>query len=105
MSVLSLSLAPSNALGSIIGMTTSKIAVTVPDEVLSRARAAVRRGRSSSLSAYVSAALDQKLMQDELDELLQDMLDQSGGPLTPTELRNARVALGVAPAKSRARRA
>ena len=84
-------------------MTTSKIAVTVPDEVLSRARDAVRRGRSSSLSAYVSAALDQKLMQDELDELLQEMLRETGGPLTPAELRTARAALTGSP-KSRIRR-
>lgn len=91
--------------GSIVGMTTSKIAVTVPDEVLTRARDAVRRGRGANLSAYVSAALDQKLMQDELDELLEAMLRESGGPLTPAELRAARAALGVSQSKSRARRA
>jgi antitoxin ParD1/3/4 len=85
-------------------MTTSKIAVTVPDEVLSRAREAVRRGRSASLSAYVSAALDQKLMQDELDDLLQEMLTETGGPLSPRELERAEKALKV-PQRARARKA
>lgn len=82
-------------------MTTSKIAVTVPDEVLRRARDAVRRGQGTSLSAYVSAALEQKLMQDELDELLDEMLQESGGPLTARELRDARAALAVSRPKGR----
>jgi Arc/MetJ-type ribon-helix-helix transcriptional regulator len=86
-------------------MTTSKIAITVPDEVLARARAAVRDGRSTSLSAYISAALDQKLMQDDLEELLDEMLRESGGPLTRAELRAARSALALPRAKRRTRRA
>ncbi len=84
-------------------MTTSKIAVSVPSEVLTRARAAVRRGRGQSLSAYVSAALDQKLMQDELDELLDQMLSESGGPLTRAELRRARETLRGPRANARRR--
>jgi len=86
-------------------MTTAKIAVSVPAEVLTRARAAVRRGRGTSLSAYVSAAIDQKLMQDELDELLEDMLNERGGPLTPSELRQAREALHGPRARARGRNA
>lgn len=90
--------------GSIVGMTTSKIAVSVPSEVLTRARAAVRKGRGASLSAYVSAALDQKLMQDELDELLDEMLAETGGPLTSSELRRAREALKGSGTRARARK-
>ena len=84
-------------------MTTSKIAVSVPSEVLTRAREAVRRGRSASLSAYVSAALAQKLMQDELDQLLEEMLAESGGPLTRTELKRAREALHGPRSRARGR--
>ena len=95
---------PSRATGSIVGMTTSKIAVSVPSDVLTRARAAVRKGHGTSLSAYVSSALDQKLMQDELDELLEEMLAETGGPLTNAELRRAREALGSPAPRARARK-
>ena len=71
------------------GMTTAKIAVSVPQEVLRRARHAIRRGRAPSMSAYVAAALEQKTKLDDLEELLAEMLAQSGGPLTQAERRVA----------------
>lgn len=74
-------------------MTTAKIAITVPQQVLRRARGAIRRGRARSLSAYVSEALAQKTMLDELDDLLAEMLATSGGPLTKAEVRAADRAL------------
>jgi len=82
-------------------MTTMKIAVTVPEETLQHARLQVRKGRARSLSAYVSAALDQKAMLDDLDELLVQLLEASGGPLTAKEQRRADVALGVGKRLSR----
>ncbi|MCC6625391.1 MAG: hypothetical protein IT385_29365 [Deltaproteobacteria bacterium] len=85
-------------------MTTEKVAITVPADVLSRARDAVRRGRGASLSAFVSAAIDQKLMQDDLDALLEEMLAESGGPLTARERRKADQALD-GPRAPKARRA
>jgi Arc/MetJ-type ribon-helix-helix transcriptional regulator len=66
-------------------MTTMKVAVSLPEETLRRAKRAVRRGRAESLSAYVSVALDQKATLDELDDLLNEMLDETGGPATPAE--------------------
>lgn len=77
----------------IVGMTTAKIAVSVPRDILQRARRAVRHGRAGSMSAYVAAALVQKATLDELDELLAQMLAESGGPLTATEVRAADDAL------------
>jgi Arc/MetJ-type ribon-helix-helix transcriptional regulator len=71
------------------GMTTAKIAVSLPQEVLRRARRAVRRGRASSMSAYVAAALEQKTKLDDLEDLLREMLAESGGPLTAAERRTA----------------
>lgn len=83
-------------------MTTEKIAVTVPRELLRKARNAVRKGSARSLSAYISGALEQKTMLDELDELLERMLLESGGPLTPAEVRAADAALlGRRPARGR----
>jgi len=77
----------------IVGMTTDKIAVSLPREVVRRARRAVRRGRAPSMSAYVAAAIDQKTKLDELDDLLEVMLAETGGPLTAAERRAADAAL------------
>lgn len=68
-------------------MTTMKVAVSIPRETFERAKRAVRRGRAASLSAYVTAALEQKATLDELEALLEDMLEATGGPMTRAEER------------------
>ena len=84
------------------GMTTTeKIAVSLPRGLAERARRAVRQGRASSVSAYVAAALDQKANQDDLAALLDEMLAESGGPLTMAERRAADRALGVSSRRTR----
>ncbi len=75
--------------------TTTKIAVSLPRQVADRARRAVRRGGAASMSAYVSSALEEKLKLDDLSTLLGEMLEESGGPLTPAERRAADRALGL----------
>jgi hypothetical protein len=55
--------------GSINGMTSMKVAVSLPRETFERAKRAVGRGRAPSLSAYVAAALEQKATLDELKYL------------------------------------
>ena len=83
-----------NALfGMIAGMTMAKIAVSLPRDVVRRARRAVGRGRAPSMSAYVAAAVEQKTKLDELEDLLQEMLAETGGPLTASERRAAQAAL------------
>jgi hypothetical protein len=47
------------------------------------------------VSAYVASALEEKVKLDELAALLEEMLAESGGPLTPAERRAADRALGV----------
>jgi Arc/MetJ-type ribon-helix-helix transcriptional regulator len=79
------------------GMTKSKIAVTLPPELVARARRAVRQGRAESVSAYVAAALEEKTKLDELSEMLANMLEETGGPLTARERRLADEALGIVP--------
>jgi hypothetical protein len=49
----------------------------------------------ASVSAYVAAALAEKAKLDELSELLQEMLSETGGPLTADERRVADDALGA----------
>ena len=69
-----------------IGMTRkAKIAVTMPQELVDAARTAVREGRAESVSAYVSAAVAQKSMLDDLDAHLAVVLEETGGPMTDAE--------------------
>jgi len=78
------------------GMTSVKVAVSIPRETFQRAKRAVRRGRAASLSAYVTAALEQKATLDDLDALLDEMLEESGGAMTRAEVRRTdRLILGA----------
>lgn len=77
--------------------TTAKIAISLPAPLAERARRAVRAGRAASVSAYVAKAIEEKVMQDDLDTLLQEMLAETGGPPTAAERRWAERALGLKP--------
>lgn len=84
-------------------MTMSKIAVSLSDDLLARARGAVAKGRARSMSAYVAAALEEKVKLDELADMLGEMLAETGGPLTAAERRAADEVLGIS--RRRGRRA
>lgn len=62
-------------------MTMEEIAISMPGAVLKRARSQVRAGRADSLSALVSAAVDEKLRSDELLEILDEMDVRHGPPI------------------------
>lgn len=72
----------------------TKIAISLPRELAARARRAVRQGRAPSVSAYITTALDEKSKLDDLAALLDEMLAESGGPLTAAERRAADRRLG-----------
>lgn len=79
----------------IVGMTTrTKIAVSLPPELVEGAQRAVATGRAASVSAYVAQALDERAKLDDLGSLLDEMLAESGGPLTAKEQTAADRALG-----------
>lgn len=61
---------------------TSKIAISLPDELLEQARRAVTEGRASSVSSYIADSLAQRERRDSLTELLDD-LDRELGPPGP----------------------
>lgn len=82
------------AAGMINGMTMTKIAVSLPAELVEQARRAVTEGRASSVSAYVANALEEKAKLDDLSSLLEEMLAATGGPLTAKERKAADRALG-----------
>lgn len=75
-------------------MTRSKIAVSLPEQLVEQARHAVETGRADSVSAYVADALEQKARLDDLASLLDEMLAASGGALSAKEQREADRALG-----------
>ena len=77
------------------GMKTTKIAVSLPPRLVQQARRAVSRGLAASVSAYVAKALEERAKLDDLSEMLDEMLAESGGPMTGEERRNAEELLGV----------
>ncbi|HEY4121889.1 MAG TPA: hypothetical protein VGM56_28680 [Byssovorax sp.] len=54
-------------------MSTSKVALSIPAEVLDEAKKEVAAGRAKSLSSFVSAAVEEKLRRDKLSALLDAM--------------------------------
>lgn len=89
--------------GMMTGMTTTKIAVSLPRDLVDSARRAVRRRSARSVSAYVADALRSKAELDDLASLLDEMLAETGGPLTATEKRAADEALGRRKPRARSR--
>jgi len=86
------------------GMTRyAKLAVSLPVRAAEQARRAVRQGRAPSVSAYVAQAIEEKTKLDDLASLLDDMLAESGGPLTVAERRAADRALGITRRRKSAR--
>ena len=82
----------------------SKVAVSLPRALVGQAKRAVKERRAASVSAYVSAALMEKAKLDDLATLLDEMLAETGGPLTAAERRAADRALGLTrtrPARAR----
>ncbi|HEX2851243.1 MAG TPA: hypothetical protein VHN98_11840 [Acidimicrobiales bacterium] len=75
-------------------MTAAKIAVSLPAELVEQAHRAVREGRAASVSAYVADAMQEKAKLDDLASMLQEMLAETGGPLTAKERKAADRALG-----------
>lgn len=70
------------------GMTAyKKIAISLPSKAAEHVRKAVREGRAASASAYVARAIEERAKLDDLATLLDEMLAESGGPLTAAETR------------------
>jgi hypothetical protein len=61
-------------------MTTTKIAITLPEEQLVRVQRAVRAGRAKSVSGYIAQVLAEQEREDSLRALVQDLIAQHGEP-------------------------
>ena len=80
-------------------MTMSKIAISLPRPLVVSVQRAVREGRANNVSAYIASAIEEKAKLDDLAQLLDEMLAETGGPLTAAERRRADAALGVRKAR------
>ena len=75
-----------------IGMTDPRTRVTIrlDQELLSGVRAAVDKGRASSVSAYIEHAVASQLdAESSFDATIAEMLADSGGPPTDEERAEA----------------
>lgn len=61
------------------GMTT-KIAVSLPDELVEAAKRAVAEGRAASVSAFVAAAMASQERTESLAALVADIIAEDGEP-------------------------
>jgi Arc/MetJ-type ribon-helix-helix transcriptional regulator len=75
-------------------MNAAKVAVSIPKEVLERAKAEVAAGRAKNLSALVSETLDERLRRDELSAILEAM-DAEHGPVSKAAKAWAKRVLGT----------
>jgi Arc/MetJ-type ribon-helix-helix transcriptional regulator len=73
---------------------TTKIAVSLPDDLVVVARLAVAEGRATSVSAFVADALEEHGRYADLTSLLAEMAAEAGPP-TAEDRAWARQALGL----------
>lgn len=73
---------------------TTKIAVSLPDDLVAAARDAVADGRASSVSAFVADAIEERGRYEDLAGLLTEMAADCGAPAEQDRVW-ARDALGL----------
>ena len=77
-------------------MTVTKVTVSLDPAVAERARRDVAEGKAKSLSAWLNDAGRARIEGEDLAEVLAEMFDETGGPLTEQELATARQRLALA---------
>jgi Arc/MetJ-type ribon-helix-helix transcriptional regulator len=75
----------------VLGMATTKITITLPDHQLAEIRKRVKRRKSESVSGFIQHAVKKSLDNDaEFRAMIDEMLQETGGPVTPKERAWAR---------------
>lgn len=70
----------------VIGMATAKITITLQHDQVEEIRALIAAGEAASVSGFVQHAVDIALHDAAgWRELLEDAMEQTGGPLTERE--------------------
>jgi len=77
-------------------MTVTKVTVSLDPAVAERARRDVAEGRAKSLSAWLNEAGRERVEGDDLAQVLAELFEETGGPLTDQELAQARQRLAQA---------
>ena len=73
-------------MGAVVRMTKAKVTVTLDRDLLAKVRRAVDEGSAASVSAYVERAVAQWMLEETTtDAFLDEMLEESGGPMTDEE--------------------
>jgi Arc/MetJ-type ribon-helix-helix transcriptional regulator len=69
-----------------VGMATSKITITLPDDQIQEIRKLARSGKTPNISAFIKHAVHIALQDAKsFREMLDEALEQTGGPLTDEE--------------------
>ena len=70
----------------VFGMATEKVTITLPEDQVDEIRAIVKAGQAPNISAFVKHAVKIALHDAAgWREMLNDALEQTGGPLTKKE--------------------
>jgi len=70
----------------VFGMATTKVTITLQDDQLEKIRALVAAGHAANVSAFVQHAVGVALFDAAgWNAMLQEALEQTGGPLTKNE--------------------
>ncbi len=77
-------------------MTVTKVTVSLDPAVADRARRDVAAGRAKSVSSWLNEAAKAHVEAEDLEAVLAEMLDETGGPITADELAEAELRLSVA---------
>jgi len=84
----------------VFGMATSKITITLPDDQVEEIRALVAAGKATSVSAFAKHAVGVALHDAAgWRAMLEDALQETGGPLTKKERAWADALLSSQPRK------
>lgn len=74
---------------------STKLTISVPDDVASEAREAVRTGRAASVSGYLVAAVQHYRKSMTLSEWLDQADADAGGPPSPAAFAHIDAQLGI----------
>ena len=89
----------------VFGMATTKITITLPDYQLGEIRALIAAGRAASVSGFIQHAVGVALHDAAgWREMLDEALQQTGGPLTKKERAWADTLLSAHEPKRRVRK-
>jgi Arc/MetJ-type ribon-helix-helix transcriptional regulator len=70
----------------VIGMATQKVTITLPVEQLDEIRRLVQTGSARSVSGFVQHAVGTSLSESAaFTDMLNEILERTGGPITPDE--------------------